>query len=564
MRSGAVLALIVALVASQGAGQSAATDAGLRPMARPDALTTAPASAATVASPFIVPAEGAGALAPVPVGAGLRPLARPTGLSAGQGDAVALNDAATPAEPRTVAEPWTVAEPRTVAGAAALDAPNPAAPNFANPVRPQSRPVAILIGQGDAVVAGPLRPVLRPLWIVTDHGAALTPAASPRTLGRQAALPPGMPGLAVPGWAAPASVATEIGLSTRGIALPLPRLLRSERLTGDMPAVAALLVPAVLRLPVTVDGWPGSVPPLRTTPVALIVPQTTPAPGLRPQARPAAAAQIDTQTAAQTATLPVALIVPGVAATLLTPMRPPPRPADMADRVAALRVAAAVVIPVMPRIGPQISELAVGQSLRPSQRPDDLRIVPVSQRVADPAPSAQTQRGAVCGDAAIQGEVLGSVPGPGACGVEDAVRVRSVGGVRLTQPATMTCDTARALARWVQTGAKEVVGNTGGGLDAIQVTGHYACRGRNNQAGARLSEHAFGHAIDIGGFILNDGSRVSVLNNWGGGSYGQMLRRLHATACGPFGTVLGPEANRFHRDHFHFDSASHRSGSYCR
>jgi len=30
------------------------------------------------------------------------------------------------------------------------------------------------------------------------------------------------------------------------------------------------------------------------------------------------------------------------------------------------------------------------------------------------------------------------------------------------------------------------------------------------------------------------------------------------------GTVLGPEANRFHRDHFHFDTAEYRSGPYCR
>ena len=34
------------------------------------------------------------------------------------------------------------------------------------------------------------------------------------------------------------------------------------------------------------------------------------------------------------------------------------------------------------------------------------------------------------------------------------------------------------------------------------------------------------------------------------------LHRLHKGACGVFGTVLGPEANEVHRDHFHFDLAS--------
>ena len=41
------------------------------------------------------------------------------------------------------------------------------------------------------------------------------------------------------------------------------------------------------------------------------------------------------------------------------------------------------------------------------------------------------------------------------------------------------------------------------------------------------------------------------------------LRRLHKGACGVFGTVLGPEANEMHRDHFHFDLASRRRSALC-
>lgn len=43
----------------------------------------------------------------------------------------------------------------------------------------------------------------------------------------------------------------------------------------------------------------------------------------------------------------------------------------------------------------------------------------------------------------------------------------------------------------------------------------------------------------------------------------RFLRRLHKGACGTFGTVLGPEANEAHRDHFHFDLAHRRSSAYC-
>ncbi len=92
----------------------------------------------------------------------------------------------------------------------------------------------------------------------------------------------------------------------------------------------------------------------------------------------------------------------------------------------------------------------------------------------------------------------------------------------------------------------------------------YACRTRNSQPGARISEHAKGRAIDIAAFKLHDGNELSVQDDWGKGRRGRVLRRLHESACGPFGTVLGPKSDRHHQDHFHFDTASYRSGAYCR
>lgn len=44
---------------------------------------------------------------------------------------------------------------------------------------------------------------------------------------------------------------------------------------------------------------------------------------------------------------------------------------------------------------------------------------------------------------------------------------------------------------------------------------------------------------------------------------GAFLRRLHKGACGIFGTVLGPEANEAHRNHFHLDLAPRRRSAYC-
>ncbi len=173
-------------------------------------------------------------------------------------------------------------------------------------------------------------------------------------------------------------------------------------------------------------------------------------------------------------------------------------------------------------------------------------------------------RGAICNSSTIRGEVVGQVEGNGGCGIANAVKVYQVGGVPLSQPAVLECATARTLNRWVERDMDQIIGIMGGGVQQIKVAAHYACRTRNHQSGARLSEHAKGKAIDISGFLLKDGTEISVEEDWGRKRKGRVLRRLHKSACGPFGTVLGPESDRFHKDHFHFDTAKHGNGSYCR
>ena len=200
---------------------------------------------------------------------------------------------------------------------------------------------------------------------------------------------------------------------------------------------------------------------------------------------------------------------------------------------------------------------AVARSQRPLLRPASIEAAAQARRLA-------RARGQVCGDPAIQGTVIGTVNGAGACGVEGAVKLRSVAGVTLKSQPTIDCRTARALKTWVERGVLPAVGSEGGGVSSLRVVSHYACRTRNNQPGGRLSEHAFGRAIDIAGIQLRDGSEMTLLTDWNSADDGAQLRQMWRAACGPFGTVLGPEANRFHRDHFHFDTARYRSGSYCR
>lgn len=174
------------------------------------------------------------------------------------------------------------------------------------------------------------------------------------------------------------------------------------------------------------------------------------------------------------------------------------------------------------------------------------------------------RNGAVCGDIEIQGEEVGHVPGRiKACGITDAVRVKAVAGVRLNPPALMNCKTATALREWTEKGLKPAFRQRGPVVE-MKVAAHYACRTRNNQKGARISEHGKGNAIDLSAFTMMDGEVITVLKGWGQGTTLRPLQKAYRRACGPFGTTLGPGSDRYHRDHFHFDTASYRSGPYCR
>ncbi|RYH09360.1 extensin family protein [Tropicimonas sp. IMCC6043] len=229
---------------------------------------------------------------------------------------------------------------------------------------------------------------------------------------------------------------------------------------------------------------------------------------------------------------------------VVTAIRPNPRPAHP--------LAGAAVIPASARP-------AEAASAQPEARPEGF-IKLISKRSG-----GYSRNGSVCGVNAIKGTVLKSFGNPSSgCGVANPVKVTSVAGVRLSTPATIDCDAARALNTWVEKGIKPAFGGKGGGVSELKVAAHYACRKRNNRPSGKLSEHAKGHAVDISAIRLANGTEVTVLDGWRSRKWSAVMRRAHGSACGPFGTVLGPNADGYHRDHFHVDVASYRSGPYCR
>lgn len=176
-----------------------------------------------------------------------------------------------------------------------------------------------------------------------------------------------------------------------------------------------------------------------------------------------------------------------------------------------------------------------------------------------------TRKPKLCGVKGIAGRPIDPIKGTRrGCGLTEGVQITEVHGIALSQPANMDCNTARALAAWVKDGVVPAVGKMGGGLAEVEVVGHYVCRTRNHKPGAKISEHGKGRAVDVAGFTLKDGTRISVQRGWRSKTWGPVLKAAHKSACGPFGTVLGPRADRYHQDHFHMDTARYRTGPYCR
>lgn len=139
----------------------------------------------------------------------------------------------------------------------------------------------------------------------------------------------------------------------------------------------------------------------------------------------------------------------------------------------------------------------------------------------------------------------------------------------LKPEATLGCPMVAWTDDWVATAVQPAaIAWFGQGVKEIRTAGSYACRRRNHQANARLSEHAFGNAIDVMTFVLNDGYVVTVKGGWRGTEQEQgFLRDTFHGACQRFKTVLGPGSDALHYDHFHFDLAHHDASGqrrYCR
>ena len=209
----------------------------------------------------------------------------------------------------------------------------------------------------------------------------------------------------------------------------------------------------------------------------------------------------------------------------------------------------------------------------------------------------------------------------GACGAPAPRELHSVGEskVKFQPPATLRCPMIAALNTWISDKLQPAAKKSFGSPIARVLAGSYSCRNRYGLARAPISEHAYMNAIDISGFVLENGKIIRVSKSWappkeeatadakkpGAAHNGraktvtvvavriaaskvgaledgdksktkpdeakkpekdptsEFLHVAHDEACEIFGTVLGPDANAAHRDHFHLDMKERKYRSIC-
>ena len=154
---------------------------------------------------------------------------------------------------------------------------------------------------------------------------------------------------------------------------------------------------------------------------------------------------------------------------------------------------------------------------------------------------------------------LGGPNEPRECGAirPFAMKAAARGWVQIKPPALLRCPMVPAIDHWVQRvvdpAARHYLGSP---LVEVKIAASYSCRPMNGLHGAKLSEHGHANALDVSGFVLQSGHLVSVKTGWWGSmAERNFLRAVHTGSCGVFTTVLGPNYDRLHHDHFHLDLA---------
>jgi hypothetical protein len=148
----------------------------------------------------------------------------------------------------------------------------------------------------------------------------------------------------------------------------------------------------------------------------------------------------------------------------------------------------------------------------------------------------------------------------GECKIDNPVLVSGLpNNVQLSTGSLMECSFAEALTRWssdvLLPKAKE---HLQAEPKEISIGTSYQCR--DQRSGTKLSEHAFGNAVDVMGIEFDKRAPLTIKTHAEGSSEAAFQSAIQKEACPIFTTVLGPGADADHNDHLHLDMRGRKGG----
>lgn len=202
----------------------------------------------------------------------------------------------------------------------------------------------------------------------------------------------------------------------------------------------------------------------------------------------------------------------------------------------------------------------------PLVRPDNLLSYAPDAPARDvtlPKAEADAACTSLFADATIVTAVKPAISDEGGCGIAAPVSLIAVilqdkRRIEIAPAPVMRCDLAARVGAFVRETVAPATEAYGRRIRRIVTADSYDCRRRNRQAGAKLSEHATGAAIDISAIEFMDGGIVRLADK---DNDPAVATALKDSACARFSTVLGPGSDGYHEDHVHLDLAQRRNGS---
>ncbi len=198
---------------------------------------------------------------------------------------------------------------------------------------------------------------------------------------------------------------------------------------------------------------------------------------------------------------------------------------------------------------------------RPRPSPQDTQPPTITETPPPPATIEPTKASA-CLTQLSQIALAAPASGPkeedSKCRIPDPVSVKATLGrfpVEFSRELTLDCPFALAFARFVRDTVQPLARHhLDQPLASIGTGPGYTCRRRNNAPSGKLSEHAFGNAIDMVTFRPANGAVLNVTSpSQMQQDQARFFSALRTAACGSFTTVLGPGSNPAHATHLHLD-----------